>query len=29
MAVSFRNDIAPIFNQFRGQMMWRLGSDQL
>ena len=24
MAVSFRNDIAPLFNQFRGQMMWRM-----
>lgn len=23
MAVSFSNDIMPIFNQFRGQMMWR------
>jgi len=23
MAVSFRDDIMPIFNQFRGQMMWR------
>jgi hypothetical protein len=23
MAVSFSKDIAPIFNQFRGQMMWR------
>ena len=23
MAVSFSNDIAPIFNQFTGQMMWR------
>jgi hypothetical protein len=23
MAVSFRNDIMPIFNQFKGQMMWR------
>ena len=24
MAVSFSNDIMPLFNQFRGQMMWRL-----
>jgi len=23
MAVSFSNDIQPLFNQFRGQMMWR------
>ncbi|MBL8238105.1 MAG: hypothetical protein JNM66_11830 [Bryobacterales bacterium] len=23
MAVSFSNDIAPIFNQFRSQMLWR------
>ena len=23
MAVSFSNDIEPLFNQFRGQMMWR------
>jgi hypothetical protein len=23
MAVSFSNDIQPIFNQFKGQMMWR------
>ncbi|MCA1568361.1 MAG: hypothetical protein LC803_22485 [Acidobacteria bacterium] len=23
MAVSFSNDIMPIFNQFKGQMMWR------
>lgn len=23
MAVSFSSDIAPIFNQFSGQMMWR------
>lgn len=23
MAVSFSSDIMPIFNQFRGQMMWR------
>lgn len=23
MAVSFSTDIAPIFNQFRGQMLWR------
>jgi hypothetical protein len=22
--VTFSNDIMPIFNQFRGQMMWRL-----
>ncbi|HYN21186.1 MAG TPA: hypothetical protein VE078_09515 [Thermoanaerobaculia bacterium] len=21
--VSFANDIAPVFHQFRGQMMWR------
>lgn len=24
MAVSFNNDIMPLFNQFKGQMMWRL-----
>jgi hypothetical protein len=24
MAVSFSNDIMPIFGQFKGQMMWRL-----
>ena len=24
MAVSFSNDIQPLFNQFKGQMMWRL-----
>ncbi len=24
MAVTFSNDIMPLFNQFRGQMMWRL-----
>ena len=24
MAVSFSNDIQPLFNQFQGQMMWRL-----
>jgi hypothetical protein len=24
MAVSFSNDIMPLFNQFKGQMMWRL-----
>lgn len=23
MAVSFSNDIMPIFNQFKAQMMWR------
>jgi hypothetical protein len=23
MAVSFSNDIMPLFNQFKGQMMWR------
>ena len=23
MAVTFSNDIMPLFNQFRGQMMWR------
>lgn len=23
MAVSFQNDIMPLFNQFKGQMMWR------
>ena len=23
MAVSFSNDIMPLFNQFSGQMMWR------
>lgn len=23
MAVSFSKDIMPIFNQFKGQMMWR------
>lgn len=23
MAVSFANDIMPLFNQFKGQMMWR------
>lgn len=23
MAVSFSKDIAPIFNQFRAQMLWR------
>ena len=23
MAVSFSSDIAPLFNQFSGQMMWR------
>jgi hypothetical protein len=23
MAVSFSTDIMPLFNQFRGQMMWR------
>ena len=23
MAVSFSNDIMPLFNQFTGQMMWR------
>ena len=23
MAVSFDNDIMPLFNQFKGQMMWR------
>ena len=23
MAVSFSSDIAPLFNQFTGQMMWR------
>lgn len=23
MAVSFSEDIVPIFNQFRGQMIWR------
>jgi hypothetical protein len=23
MAVSFGNDIQPLFNQFKGQMMWR------
>ena len=23
MAVSFSSDIAPIFNQFTGQMLWR------
>jgi hypothetical protein len=23
MAVSFSNDISPLFNQFKGQMMWR------
>lgn len=23
MAVSFKNDINPLFNQFKGQMMWR------
>ncbi len=23
MTVSFSNDIEPLFNQFRGQMMWR------
>ena len=24
MAVSFNDDIMPLFNQFKGQMMWRL-----
>ena len=24
MPVSFSNDIMPLFNQFSGQMMWRL-----
>jgi hypothetical protein len=24
MAVSFSNDIMPLFSQFSGQMMWRL-----
>jgi hypothetical protein len=24
MTVTFSNDIMPLFNQFRGQMMWRL-----
>jgi len=24
MAISFSSDIAPLFNQFKGQMMWRL-----
>jgi len=24
MAVSFKRDIKPLFNQFTGQMMWRL-----
>lgn len=23
MAVTFSNDIMPLFNQFKGQMMWR------
>lgn len=23
MPVSFSNDIMPLFNQFKGQMMWR------
>jgi hypothetical protein len=23
MPVSFSNDIQPLFNQFKGQMMWR------
>ncbi|HWN10833.1 MAG TPA: hypothetical protein VNO50_16455 [Pyrinomonadaceae bacterium] len=23
MAVSFSNDIQPLFSQFKGQMMWR------
>lgn len=23
MAVTFSNDIQPLFNQFKGQMMWR------
>ena len=23
MAVSFNNDIMPLFNQFKGQMIWR------
>jgi hypothetical protein len=23
MAVTFSNDIMPVFNQFKGQMMWR------
>lgn len=23
MAVSFHSDIMPLFNQFKGQMMWR------
>ncbi|MBS1786253.1 MAG: hypothetical protein JST85_00945 [Acidobacteria bacterium] len=24
MSVSFNDDIMPLFNQFKGQMMWRL-----